>query len=367
MEEISLLKNELEKMEINNPLISTALEQIEKKLILAEKIEKSLYDTELYIVYKHTDPLGKIYIGITQNTPQNRWNEGLGYESNKRFTKTIRKYGWIHIKHEIVAAGLTKQEAEEIENSLIIKYKSYKKEFGYNIRVDLLKDDIDSVQINNLDTTSTSTEKEKMAEKKKTVEEEKIAMKETTGEKEKEDEKKTTSLNEMEKGKKKAQSEYDIATECINKLGLCSVDGIIYSFDGEHYCSDEKKPFLKKYLLQHYQINTKLLTEIVKQIGILSEKDKSIFDNDTQIQLGLKQPNRSSSIELWISENNLVEDDMLQLSAKEIFEQYLEWCEEKSIRGEGKKTFNRKIIDLFSFDTRFHQRKDHKRYYRKKY
>lgn len=50
MEEISLIKNELEKMGIDNSLISTALEQIEKKLILAEKLKK-VFTTQNCILF----------------------------------------------------------------------------------------------------------------------------------------------------------------------------------------------------------------------------------------------------------------------------------------------------------------------------
>lgn len=33
----------------------------------------------MYIVYKHTTPCGKVYIGITSKTPSQRWQNGKGY------------------------------------------------------------------------------------------------------------------------------------------------------------------------------------------------------------------------------------------------------------------------------------------------
>lgn len=32
-----------------------------------------------YYLYRHTTPSGKVYIGITCQKPENRWNNGRGY------------------------------------------------------------------------------------------------------------------------------------------------------------------------------------------------------------------------------------------------------------------------------------------------
>ena len=77
-----------------------------------------------YIVYKHTTPRGKVYIGITGNTVERRWQNGRNYKNNKHFTNAIKKYGWDNIKHEILFDNLTKEQAEEKEILLIKKYKS---------------------------------------------------------------------------------------------------------------------------------------------------------------------------------------------------------------------------------------------------
>jgi hypothetical protein len=76
-----------------------------------------------YIVYKHTSPSGKVYIGITSLRPEERWGGGAGYVKNKHFNRAIKKYGWENIKHEILFDGLSKEDACKIEIELIKEYK----------------------------------------------------------------------------------------------------------------------------------------------------------------------------------------------------------------------------------------------------
>lgn len=46
-----------------------------------------------FIIYKHTTPSNKVYIGITSQTKINRrWQNGYGYRSNKHFFNAILKY-----------------------------------------------------------------------------------------------------------------------------------------------------------------------------------------------------------------------------------------------------------------------------------
>lgn len=85
-----------------------------------------------YYVYKHTTPNGKVYVGITRQLPHIRWKNGLGYLNNKHFIQAIKKYGWESIEHEIVASGLSKESAEELERKLIKEFQSDNREFGYN-------------------------------------------------------------------------------------------------------------------------------------------------------------------------------------------------------------------------------------------
>lgn len=84
-------------------------------------------------VYKHTTPSNKVYIGITQQKPENRWMKGAGYKAkNSYFYNSIKKYSWDNIKHEILYFGLEETQAKLLEIGLIRYYKSNNKNFGYN-------------------------------------------------------------------------------------------------------------------------------------------------------------------------------------------------------------------------------------------
>ena len=86
-----------------------------------------------YIVYKHTSPSGKSYIGITCQPPSERWRHGEGYADNPYFYEAIKKYGWDAFTHEILLDSLTQEAAEEAEIRLIREYRSAEREHGYNI------------------------------------------------------------------------------------------------------------------------------------------------------------------------------------------------------------------------------------------
>lgn len=109
------------------------------ELELLEHIDPSRLDYQdcetKYSVYKHTTPCGKVYIGMTGNDPQDRWDSGHGYRKHKYFWNAIQKYGWKNIKHEVLYEGLTKDLAYEMEIQLIIEYKSTDKHFGYNLSI----------------------------------------------------------------------------------------------------------------------------------------------------------------------------------------------------------------------------------------
>ena len=85
-----------------------------------------------FIVYKHTCPNNKVYIGITKVNPVKRWRKGEGYINNTHFYRAIQKYGWDYIKHEIVCSELSEEEAKKIEIALIAAYNSNNPLYGYN-------------------------------------------------------------------------------------------------------------------------------------------------------------------------------------------------------------------------------------------
>ncbi len=96
----------------------------------------------MYSLYKHTFPNGKVYIGITSQDPEKRWENGKGYlrlnksgePMQKKMYSAIKKYGWENVLHEILATTDSKREIEDLERKYITEIcHSDKKEFGYNI------------------------------------------------------------------------------------------------------------------------------------------------------------------------------------------------------------------------------------------
>lgn len=87
-----------------------------------------------YKVYMHTTPNGKKYIGITMLKLDARWRNGKGYRK-QLFGRAIKKHGWENIKHEVLHEGLSKEQAIEIEISLIREHQCTNPEFGYNTTI----------------------------------------------------------------------------------------------------------------------------------------------------------------------------------------------------------------------------------------
>lgn len=86
-----------------------------------------------FIVYKHTSPSNKVYIGITKQKAYKRWRGGCGYLHNMFFKAAINKYGWSNFKHEILYENLSQKEAMQLEVQLIAEYDSTNHKYGYNI------------------------------------------------------------------------------------------------------------------------------------------------------------------------------------------------------------------------------------------
>ena len=85
-----------------------------------------------WIVYRHTSPSGKVYIGLTSQKPYIRWGiNGKNYMINSIFIKAIKKYGWDNIIHEILLDGISKEHAIYTEKYLIKWYKIHN--ISYNI------------------------------------------------------------------------------------------------------------------------------------------------------------------------------------------------------------------------------------------
>ena len=78
-----------------------------------------------YTLYKHVTPSGKVYVGITNQKPEYRWNNGKGYMNIKDgpFKRSIFKYGWDNIQHIILVEHLSEVQAKQWEIRLISHYK----------------------------------------------------------------------------------------------------------------------------------------------------------------------------------------------------------------------------------------------------
>ena len=70
-------------------------------------------------VYLHVFPNGKVYVGMTNRTPEIRWENGNGYRTQPLMSKAINKYGWDNVRHEIIASGVSLDEANRIEKDVI--------------------------------------------------------------------------------------------------------------------------------------------------------------------------------------------------------------------------------------------------------
>lgn len=87
-----------------------------------------------YIVYCHINKInGKRYIGITSQTPNQRFRNGKGYKSSPHFYSAILKYGWDNFEHQILFSRLSESEAKDKEIEMIERYNTTNAFFGYNI------------------------------------------------------------------------------------------------------------------------------------------------------------------------------------------------------------------------------------------
>lgn len=85
-----------------------------------------------WIIYKHTAPNGKCYIGQTKQKPESRWQNGRGYEHNVHFNNAIKKYGWDNFQHQIIESDISSQDkANEREIFWIEHFNSFAD--GYNL------------------------------------------------------------------------------------------------------------------------------------------------------------------------------------------------------------------------------------------
>lgn len=86
-----------------------------------------------YLVYKHTSPSGKSYIGITDNYDARCVKHQHPSSGCAAFYAAICKYGWDNFTHTIIADNLTIIEANRLEMQLITELNTQAPN-GYNLR-----------------------------------------------------------------------------------------------------------------------------------------------------------------------------------------------------------------------------------------
>jgi len=85
-----------------------------------------------FLIYKHTAPNGKAYIGQTNNLHRrNVVHRNTG--GCRAFASAIKKYGWEAFSHEVLAEGLTLDEANALEVELIARHNTMSPN-GYNLK-----------------------------------------------------------------------------------------------------------------------------------------------------------------------------------------------------------------------------------------
>lgn len=93
-------------------------------------------DEKKWKVYCHTNKVnGKKYVGITSKSLSHRFGaNGAKYIQSRYFWNAIDKYGWDGFSHELLADGLSKEDACEMEKKLIAEYDLCNRSKGYNIK-----------------------------------------------------------------------------------------------------------------------------------------------------------------------------------------------------------------------------------------
>lgn len=87
----------------------------------------------IYIVYKHTSPSGKSYIGQTKHMEQRTKEHQSKHSECRAFKGAIQKYGFENFTTEVLAENLTIDEANVLEEKFISDYNTIVPN-GYNLK-----------------------------------------------------------------------------------------------------------------------------------------------------------------------------------------------------------------------------------------
>ena len=85
-----------------------------------------------YVVYRHTSPSGKCYIGLTKDYELRCMQHKNSNNVCAAFRNALEKYGWDNFTHEILEENLTLQEANDREK-YFIEYHNSLSPNGYNL------------------------------------------------------------------------------------------------------------------------------------------------------------------------------------------------------------------------------------------
>ncbi|PPD55277.1 MAG: hypothetical protein CTY12_01330 [Methylotenera sp.] len=86
----------------------------------------------IYMIYKHTSPSGKSYIGQTMNYDERCYYHQRLAGKCIAFESAIRKYGWNNFTHSILYEDLSQEEANTLEERSIKEHKTLFPN-GYNL------------------------------------------------------------------------------------------------------------------------------------------------------------------------------------------------------------------------------------------
>ncbi len=91
-----------------------------------------MVSTNIYLIYKHTSPSGKSYIGLTKNLSLRNSRHKIPSSGCVAFASAIKKYKWETFKTKILAENLTLDEANNLEPQFIAEHKTLSPN-GYNL------------------------------------------------------------------------------------------------------------------------------------------------------------------------------------------------------------------------------------------
>lgn len=88
----------------------------------------------IWKVYLHISKLdGRMYCGITSQSLIDRWSYGKGYKGCVHFHNAIKKYGWESFDHIVVLSNGTREEANELEETIVRCCHLQDERYGFNI------------------------------------------------------------------------------------------------------------------------------------------------------------------------------------------------------------------------------------------